>query len=291
MTWTSILAGTLNSYKKFGFPAISPAFRASANLVIIFLLKDVYGVHAIALGYVAGEIVRLAVLFIVIQKLRLFKLFLSFKLDPKLWQFLKTASYQIMGIAAGNLNLFVDKIMASWLEKGSVSILHYADRLHIIPVTFLGAGFMVTVLSHWSQRYSEQGSQRLTGDVGKTVKAVAFVTLPMMLFLILFHQPIVKLAFGRGEFAQEKLSEIGWVWVCYLSGFVPCMLGRVFVIGHLVLKNTKVLMQCAFYTVFLNVLLNLLFMRFFNVAGIALATSIIHVFRVLYLHDLFYKRV
>jgi putative peptidoglycan lipid II flippase len=291
LTWTSILTGTLNSYKKFSFPAVSPAFRAAVNLAIIFLLKDMYGIHSIALGYIGGEIVRLAVLFAVIEKLKLFKLFWSLKFDPKLWQFLRTASYQIIGMAAGRFNLFVDKVMASWLEKGSVSILHYADRLRMIPVAFLGAGFMVTLLSHVSQRYSEEGSQRLTKDVKKAVPVVAFITLPMMLFLILFHQPIVKIAFGWGELAQEKLSEIGWVWVCYLFGFVPCMVGGVYEIGHFVLKNTKVLMRCAFYTVFLNVLLNLVFMRLFDVAGIALATSIIYIFRILYLRSSFYKGV
>lgn len=151
----------------------------------------------------------------------------------------------------------MDKIIASWLEKSSVYILHYADRPRMIPITFLSAGLMVTLLSHWSQRYSEKGFQRLTKDVEKTVKVAASITLAMRLFVILFHHPIVKLAFGRGEFAQEKLSKIGRVWVCYLFGFVPCMVGRVFELGHLILKITKILMRCVFYTMRLNVLLNL----------------------------------
>lgn len=289
LSWTSILAGTLNSYKKFSFPAISPVFRAVISLVVIFLFKDAYDVYAIPLGYIAGEVVRLAVLFAVIKRFVSLKWVLPFKLNSKFWYFVKISSYQIMGVAAANLNLSVDKIMASWLEKGSVSLLYYATRLYLIPVTFLGAGFMVTVLSHWSHRYNEEGYHRFAGDVRKTVKAVAFITLPIMLLFLVFHRPIVKIAFGRGGFDQEKLFEIGRVWICYLSGFIPCMVAQVFVIGHLVSKNTKVLMQCAFYTVFLNILLNLAFMQFFDLAGIALATAVIHVFRFLYLRYTFYK--
>ena len=120
---------------------------------------------------------------------------------------------------------------------------------------------------------------------------VALITLPIMLLLIIFHQPIVKLAFGRGQFAQERLSDVGWVWVYYLVGFVPLMLGRIFIRGHLVLKNTVVLMRCAFCLVLLKILLNFILMRHLNVAGIALATSFTNVFSVVYLGGLFYKKI
>jgi len=285
LVWTSVLAGTLNACKKFAFPAISPAFRAIVNLSIIFIFKDALGVHAIALGYVAGEVVRLIILAGIIIRIKLFKLGLYFQLEPKLREFFKTASYQAMGMVAVGLNPIVDKTMASWLGRGSVSVLYYADRLYIIPVTFMTTGLMATLLSYWSERYYnyESGYQRLNEDVKKTIKVVGFLTLSIMLLLILFHQPIVNLAFGRGAFALEKLPEVGWVWVCYLLGFVPYIVGRLFVRVHLVLKNTKTLLHCALYSNLLNIFLNYILMRFLSVAGIALSTSVISVFSLLFL--------
>lgn len=288
LVWTSVLAGALNTYKKFAFPAISPAFRAVVNLVIIFAFKDIYGVHSIALGYVVGELIRLAVLLIVTKRLDLFKLRLSFQLNPKLVEFLKTASYQITGMVAVGFNPIVDKIMASWLGEGSVSVLYYADRLYMIPVTFLATGLMATLLSHWSGRYYESGQQRLKQDVNKAVKVVGFITLPIMLVLILFHQPIAKLAFGRGAFAQDRLSEVGWVWVCYLFGLIPYMIGSLFFRAHLALKNTKALMRYCFYAVFLNISLNYILMKPLKVRGIALATTFTAIFFLFYLRRLFY---
>jgi putative peptidoglycan lipid II flippase len=290
LVWTSILAGTLNAYKRFVFPAIAPAFRAIVNLSIIFIFKDALGVHAIVLGYVIGEIVRLAILVGVIKRLNIFKLCLSLQFDSRLRKFLKAASYQAIGMVAVGLNPVVDKTMVSWLGQGSVSVLHYADRLYIIPITFITSGLMITLLSHWSSRHYESGRQRLKRDVKKAIKIVGFVTLPIMLLLILFHQPIVKFAFGRGSFDQTKLSEVGWVWVCYLFGFILYTVGQVFVQAHLTLKNTRVLMRCAFCLVFLNFILNFILMKPFKIAGIALATSISRIFPVLYLGNLFYKR-
>jgi putative peptidoglycan lipid II flippase len=286
-----VLAGTLNAYKRFAFPALSPGIRALVCLGIIFAFKDTYGVHAIAIGYVAGELLRLGSVFWVIKWLRLFKLRVSFRLSAKLREFLQTASYQMAGMAVIGINPIVDKAMASWLGKGSVSVLHYADRLYMIPVTFVSTGLMVTLLSHWSGRYYEEGIERLHGDVKKAIKIVGLLALFITLALVLVRQPLVRLAFGRGAFDQTMLPEVGWVWVCYLLGFVPYMTGTVFLRAHLALKNTKVIMQYGFFVVGLNVLLNYILMKYFRVAGIALATSFTYVFFVLYLRMLFYRDV
>ncbi|MEJ2184152.1 MAG: lipid II flippase MurJ [Nitrospirota bacterium] len=191
-------------------------------------------------------------------------------------------------MAVIGINPIVDKAMASWLGKGSVSVLHYADRLYMIPVTFVSTGLMVTLLSHWSGRYYEEGIERLHGDVKKAIKIVGLLALFITLALVLVRQPLVRLAFGRGAFDQTMLPEVGWVWVCYLLGFVPYMLGNVFARAHLTTKNTRILMQCAFCAGVLNVLLNYILMKPFKVAGIATATTLASIFTFCFLTISFY---
>jgi len=273
LTWTSVLAGTLNTYKKFAFPAVSPAFRAAVNLTIIFALRSLYGVHSIALGYVVGEIARLIILFIIVKKLNLFKLCLSFRVGAKLGRFFKTASYQIIGMVAMGLAPFIDKIMASWLGTGSISVLHYAHILYIIVVTFLNTGLMVTLLSHWSGRYNEEGIRKLKKDVNKTIIVVSCITLPIMLLLILFHQPIVKLAFGRAALAQARLSEVGRVWIFYLLGFVPYVIAGIYIRALLATKRTKEIFFVSVIKILLHIILNCIFMIFWGLKGIALSAS------------------
>lgn len=274
LVWTSVLTGTLNAYKKFAWPALSPAFRAIINLSIIFAFKDIWGVHAIAWGYVIGELVRLCILAGIIYRSRLFPLRLSFRLNPKLREFLKTSSYQVLGMVAVGLNPIVDKAMTSWLGKGEVSILQYADRLYMIPVTFISTGLMITLLSYWSERFYQSGPGRLKGDIKKALKVIIPLTLAITAGLILISQPIVKLAFGRGEFPQEKIPEVCYVWIYYLIGLVPHFIGIIFVRAHLVLKNTRILLYLAITNCLLNFSLNYILMQRYAVQGIALATSI-----------------
>jgi len=278
LVWASVLTGSLNAYKKFAFPALSPAIRAVANLTIIFALKDSYGVHSIVLGYVIGETARLIVLFFVIKKYNLFKLSFSFQLTSKIKRFFGTASYQMTGVVAAGLNPFIDKTMASWLGAGNVSILYYADKLYTIPVTFIASGLMVTVLSHWSSQHYSSGQSMLDKKVQQVAKMTGFMIAPLALLLIIFHQPIVTLAFNRGAFDQSKLPEVGQVWICYLLGLTPYMIGSIFVRAFLTLKRTDILMTYGFITLVLKILFNYVLMKFFGLLGIALSTMLIYFF-------------
>jgi len=276
LSWTGILSGTLNAYKRFAVPAVSPAFRALINIGCIFIFKSSLGIHSVALGYVAGEAARLIILFITIRKMGLLKIRIAFSLNPGFRDFMKKASFQAIGMVAIWSKPVIDRAMASWLGEGSVSILYYADRLYIIPITFLCHGLMATTLSHWSSRYYESGADRLRKDIRKAVWMVGIVALVIMVFLLAAHRPLVKLAYDRGALRGEpgRLAEVSKVWIYFLAGLVPYVVARIFYQGHLVLKNTRFLMVYAFCLNGLGIMLNYVLMRRMGVAGIALATTI-----------------
>ena len=275
LIWSSIVAGTLNTYKKFAFPALSPAFRAIINLSVIFLFKDKLGVNAIVLGYVIGEIFRLVILIGIIKRLNLFKLRISLYLDHKLWEFLKTSSYRIIGMSAGGLNLIIDKIMTSWLGEGSVSILSYADRLYMIPVSIMVVGLFPVVLSHWSADYYQKGGKiKFMQEVKGTAKVVLMISIFVVIFLLILYKILISLGLFPGELELKYLHTLQLVFMYYLFGLIPYVVGSIYTRGYLVLKNTFFLMKLAIFNCFLNVILNYILMQFMGVAGIALSTSI-----------------
>ncbi|MCD6317774.1 polysaccharide biosynthesis C-terminal domain-containing protein, partial [Candidatus Aerophobetes bacterium] len=183
--------------------------------------------------------------------------------------------YQTIGMITVGLNPFVDKTMASWLGEGSVSVLHYADRLYMIPVSFMCAGLFPVVLSHWSKDYYQKEEKSwLLQKVRNTAKLVLRTSSIIFLVLVLLSQSLVRLAFGHGKFDPKYLHILHWTFICYLFGLIPYTVGSMFTRGHLVLKNTSFLMKLAIFNCFLNVVLNYVLMQFIGVAGIALSTSI-----------------
>ncbi len=274
LVWTGVLSGTLNAYRKFAYPAVSPAFRAAINLGIIFTLCDTLGVHAIALGYVAGEAGRMIILLGIIRKLRLLKIRFSCCPGPRLRNFFRQASFQAGAMVAIWLKPIIDRAMASWLGEGNVSRLYYADRLYIIPITFICSGLMATTLSHWSFRYYESPGMTLKEDVNRGIRLVGVLTAVIAVLLIFFHRPLVRLAFGRGAFPAGDIAEVQRIWLFYLWGLIPYVIARIYFQAHLVMVNTRLLMVYAFCLNGVGVALNWLLMKKFGVAGIALATTI-----------------
>ena len=274
IVWTSILAGSLNAYKVFSIPALSPAFRAIATLSFIFTFKDIFGVHAIAWGYVVGEVFRLSVLLLLLSRLNLFRIKLSIGWDKKFSEFFQTSSYQVIGMSILALTPMINKTMASWLGHGNVSILEYADRLYQIPMTLIGYGLFTVLLSHWSGDFYNSGEYVFRQKVIKVAKVVGAGTLLLSLILILLRQPLVNFVYKHGEFPIQYLNLVSSILGIYLIGLPPTIIGLIFVRAHLVLKNTKFLMVLGIMNFILNIVFNLVLIKPLGISGLALSTTV-----------------
>ncbi|MGA2192443.1 MAG: lipid II flippase MurJ, partial [Nitrospirota bacterium] len=236
IVWSSILAGTLNAYKVFSVPALSPAVRAVVTLAFIFFFKGRLGVHSIALGYVAGEVLRTVVLVYVMGRLTDVRLKFSSWKSPKVLHLFKTSSYQVTGMTALAFTPVINSAMASWVSPGSVSVLEYATRLYMIPTTFLGMGLVVVLLSHWSERYTTGGEEGLRTDVANALKAVGVVAVIVTIALLSARGVIVHLVYGGKRITDMQRDLIVTVFGLYLLGVTPYFLAQVYVRSFLVRK-------------------------------------------------------
>lgn len=292
LTWTAIITGVMNAYRRFSLPAVSPAFRAVVALALIFALKGRLGLHAVPLGYVAGEAVRVVILFASMERLTSVRTGLRDMLpewSERVRSFLGVALFQNVGLLATSLNPVVDRTMASWLRSGSVSVLYYADRLYFIPVSLMFTGVMVVVRSHWSEdHYGGDGALR--SNLGDALRLGTLLTMPLAVVLILISLPATDLLFGRGEFPAEKLPLVASTWRLYLAGLVPHVLRLLYIQAFLTLKDTRTTMMTALCMNALNVAFNYGLMWRFGAPGIALSTTLCNVFALVFLQWRFSRK-
>ncbi len=277
IVWTSILAGSLNAYRVFGVPAISPALRAVVTLAFIFIFKEQMGVHAIAWGYLAGEFFRFVFLFVVLVRLKLFHVKLSIGWEVKFADFFRTSSYQILGMTFLYSTPIVNKTMVTWVGSGGVSILEYADRLFLIPSNLLLMGLVTTILSHWSDRYYSRADEiKFKSDVYRVVKWVTIISIIITLLLLITRKSIIQSVYGYGKFPKDKLQSVEAVFSFYVIGLVFHAIHHILVRAHIVIKNTKTIFITASSMGLLNVILNFYLLKFYGVPGIAITTTLIY---------------
>lgn len=272
---TSILNGVLNAYKLFWLPAISPALRAVIALGVIFSFKDYIGVHSIALGYVIGEVFRLILLFFFIWHRKILFIRFSVKITAEISDFIRTASPQLIAMIAVSFTPIINKTMASWLGPGNVSVLEYADRLYMIPITFLSTGFLVTILSHWSNDFYSGGKERFNGNIKKVLISTVLISLVITLMLILLKSPVVHAVYGYGKYPPDMLPTTETLFFYFLLGFTPYMVARIYVRAFIILKRTRLILCILSLRTLFTILFNLLFMNRFGIIGIAISATVV----------------
>lgn len=273
LLWSSVLSGYLNAHKAFAVPAVAPGVRAAVNIGCILLFKGTLGVHALPLGYIAGEATRLFVLGLTVWRRAPFRFRPALRIDARLADLYRTSIYPVAAMVWTLMNPLVDNAMASWLAPGSVTVLRYAENLYMIPFSLFTGGVVTVLLAHWSGRFHGADRAGFERDVTRSVRSVLWLAMPVAGIFMAASRPIAGLLLAHGSFDRTKLGEVAIAWACYLAAFPPQAMAQLQVKALFVLKKTKVVMTCALLVAPLNIILDLALMRILGVAGITLATA------------------
>jgi putative peptidoglycan lipid II flippase len=107
-------------------------------------------------------------------------------------------------------------------------------------------------------------------------RSIVLVTVPITLGLVVFSHPLIKILFQRGAFTAVDTKIVSRVQA-FLSLQIPFyILASLGVRLVSALKRNSVLMVIAGVNMVLNIIFNLILMRYAGVAGIALSTSFVY---------------
>lgn len=221
------LVAALRAHNSFVRPALIYAAYNVGILSCMFALHDRIGVLSAAIGLAVGSVLMVAVQ--LPQFLRLVSLRgLEFRISRK---FL-TASMVFLPIAIYTLGrqaqVFVERIVGSTLDAGSISHMNYASKIGQIPLLLV---LSIATVAFPSLARAATTSAGVASHADRVLRQVVFMTLPAMTFLIMFAYPAVQFMFERGAFDASDTAATSGVLMLYSFG----LLGQVLVtVGTLV---------------------------------------------------------
>jgi len=270
---SSLIAGTLNAYRSFALPGLSAGVRAVIVLLFGWFLRGSWSIQAISLGYVAGEFVRLIILFAALLASSHIRLRWEGGGFRGMGEFVRKAGQQTVGMVASELSPIVDKLMATGLGVGAISALSYAERLYLIPIIFSSSGFLTTFLSHWSHGYyGEEGSEGFRRSLTRSLRWTAILAAAASVLLILLHRPLVEAAYGRPGFPAAELRKVALLYALMNLALLPQLLSYVLTRAFLTVKNTRAIRNLGIIRLAGKIVFNLLFVMLWGLPGIAAAT-------------------
>ncbi len=267
-----ILLGIFHANKQFFYYSTAPIF-INVCLILFLLFGDGMGIHALVFGFLTGNFIKLVYLYVNLKRHRF-----SFITRQINFDIIKT--YYLLALpmigseVIAQSNFFVDQIMATQLDPGSVSSLTYAFRVYALPNVLIIMVISQTLLPYLSQLVSAEDFAGFRNMLKNTVIFVGFISFPIIALFLLFSNEIISILFERGEFDIRATDITGSNLFYYSFG----MFFHAFTVINgsflVALRNTKPLILIASIAFILNITFNLIFMSFMDVNGLALSTSV-----------------
>jgi putative peptidoglycan lipid II flippase len=179
----------------------------------------------------------------------------------------------LSGVVASG-GLLVDQSMAAMLPSGSVSALAYANRFVSVVVTLLAGAVSSAVVPHFSRMIAHRDWSGCRHTLKTWVRLTALVSTPIALALILGSHWLIRAAFQHGVFSPADTALVTPVLAMYAIQIPFFVSSRVFYRFLVAMRRADLIFYCGALNLALDIVLNLILMRWFGVAGIALATSL-----------------
>ena len=281
----AVMGGILHSHRHFLAPASAPIlFNLSALAGILLLSRWVFPqqpVWGYSIGVLFGGLLQL-----LIQIPPLKKKGFSFRLDfnwrsPEVRRIGKLAFPALVGLLAAEVNIIVDKMIASLLEPGSVAALAYGNRIMQFPQGVFAISLATALLPTLSRQTAMGKLEDAGKTLGRATLALAALMIPATLCMIFLARPVVHVLLARGAFTAESTLLTSSALIYYSAGLLFYGAVKITVPVFYAMKDTKTPVKIAISCMGLNIILNFVFTTLFirtglaqPLAGLALATSV-----------------
>ncbi len=273
---TALAGGVLNTYDRFGVPAVTPAFLNLAMIAAAIWLAPQMDepVVALAWGVFAGGLAQLLFQLPFLWRRGLLVMpRLGFRHEG-VRRVLRLMLPAIFGVSVAQLSLLLDTLLASFLETGSVSWLYYSDRLLEFPLGVFGIALGTVILPSLSRRFAEGAREAFSGTVDWALRWVLLLGVPAALSLALLSGPLLSTLFQHGQFRSADVYMAQLSLVAFSFGLVGFMAVKVLAPAFYARQDIRTPVRVAVIALAANMAMNLLLIFHLAHAGLALATSL-----------------
>ena len=269
-----LLAYILNAGEKFALPALVPLLTPLVTIASIELARS-KGTFSIALGMTIGAALEALLL---LRLLWAHGVAVSFRwggLDPALRGVLVQYAPLMFGSFLTGSTLVVDQSFAAMLPAGSVAALSYASKLSNAVLLIGSTALSTATLPYFSKMVAEGDWPGCRHTLKRYIVLIIILAVPLTLGLIVFSQPIVRLLFQRGAFTSADTQIVTHVQMFYCVQIPFLTLAVLFARFLSSIRRNDVVMYAAAINLTVNIVMDLVLMRIWGIAGIAASTAIV----------------
>ncbi len=271
---THVLTGLLHSSKIFGPSAVAGIPYNIVFLVYLGIFAKNPRIEQLMIVTVVATFFQLATHLPATRKMGYkFKPNVNFK-DPFVRKALVLLLPVLLGSAVQQVNLIIDKRLASTLVKGSISALTYSSRINDMVIAVFIMAITTVVFPMLAEAFAKEDNRQIKTILGDGVGIILLITIPATIGIILLAKPLVYIFFERKAFDAEATLMTSRALIFYSVGLIGASLRLLLNKVYYSLQDTVTPMLNGIAAVVLNVILNFILIGPMGYGGLALATSI-----------------
>ena len=198
--------------------------------------------------------------------------------DKNLHQLLILSIPIILGTSLEQINILIDRTVASNLGSGAITILNYAGKLNGAILSLSIIAILNILFPKFSSLVSQNNIEKLKEQVKYIINMIFIFAFPIMFGIIILSKEISMFIFGRGNLDKNLVLTIAKCLSYYSLCFVALCLRDLSTKIFYSFKNSRTPVINSSIGIILNIILNIVLSKYLGVSGIALATSISTIF-------------
>ena len=284
---SAVLQAALNSVKHFALPAFTPVLLNLVWITVLGVMLWVFpGSTVLTKVFVlAAAVVAAGILQFGVQIPALWKRGIKLRISRDFGQEEVKGVFRamipvVLALVVMQINVLVDRLLAKFMIEGSgaISALFYGNRLIQFPLAVFGIAVGVAVFPSLREFAVDRNYTRIWNTLNFGIRILILIIIPSSVGLIVIGQPVIDLFFNWGAFAEspQAAQRVYFVLAAYSAGLLFFCFNILITRTFHSLDNRVFPAKIAGLMVILNIILNLLFLKFtpLEEAGLALSTSI-----------------
>jgi putative peptidoglycan lipid II flippase len=196
-----------------------------------------------------------------------------------------------IGVAAAQVNLFVNTALATHAETGAVTWLQWAFRLMYLPIGLFGVSVATAAIPEVARHAAlgETDAMRRTLSMG--FRLMLMLSVPATVGLIVLSEPIMSLLFQWGAVTPRAAVMSAAALAFYAPGLAGYSIVKLASPSFYALRDARTPVTVSVISIVVNLLLNLWLFELMGFRGLALGTAIAATVNALLLLVLLARRI
>lgn len=270
---TRVFSSYLNVKNCFIIPTVI-GIPYSIILIISIILSSRYSIIYLPLGMLFSSVIQLLILIPSIIKTKYkHKIIINVK-DKYLKEMMVLSIPVLLGLSVNQINVLVDRTLASKIVEGGITSLMYARYLNDFVIAVFILPIITIAFPQSSKLFSENNLEGIKHIINESIIIIILILIPASVGFIIFSEEIVKLVYFRGSFNEKSVLLTSSALLFYSIGMIGSSFRAFFLKIYFAMGDTKTPNVTAIISLIVNIILNIILSKYFGIGGLALSTSI-----------------